>query len=192
MSDLRTLVGRRIPELIDMPLPKPKPLQNMALERLDYCRGKGWKKGVVILPTGTGKTFLSAWDASKVSGKILFIVHRLEILKQSRETFEKIFPKEKIGILTGVEKEDEHTARILFASKDTLCNQEVLNSYASDEFDYIIVDEVHHGQAETYRRVLQYFQPNFFMLGLTATPDRTARRCPSDPCVRVSRVARAG
>ena len=92
LSDLRTLVGRRIPELIDMPLPKPKPLQNMALERLDYCRGKGWKKGVVILPTGTGKTFLSAWDASKVSGKILFIVHRLEILKQSKETFEKIFP----------------------------------------------------------------------------------------------------
>lgn len=176
LSDLRTLVGRRIPELIDMPLPKPKPLQNMALERLDYCRGKGWKKGVVILPTGTGKTFLSAWDASKVSGKILFIVHRLEILKQSKETFEKIFPKEKIGILTGVEKEGEHTARILFASKDTLCNQEVLSSYASDEFDYIIVDEVHHGQAETYRRVLQYFQPNFFMLGLTATPDRTDRK----------------
>lgn len=176
LSDLRTLVGKRIPELIDIPLPKPRLLQNMALDRLDYYRSKGWKKGVVILPTGTGKTFLSAWDASKVSGKILFIVHRLEILRQSKETFEKIFPKEKIGILTGDEKEDEHTARILFASKDTLCNPDVLNSYEPDEFDYLIVDEVHHGQAETYRRVLQYFQPNFFMLGLTATPDRTDRK----------------
>ena len=176
LFDLRSLLGKRVPELIEMPIPKPQPLQDMALKRLDYYRGKGWKKGVVILPKGTGKTFLSAWDASKVRGKILFIVHRLEILKQSKETFEKVFPNESIGLLTGVEKYGEHTARILFASKDSLCNASVLQSYTPDEFDYIIVDEVHHGQAETYRRVLQYFQPNYFMLGLTATPDRTDRK----------------
>ena len=176
MQDLRSLIGKRIPELIDMPIPSPRPLQIKALEALDYYRDKGWKKGVVILPTGTGKTFLSAWDASKVSGKILFVVHRLEILRQSKETFEKIFPNESFGLLTGDEKYDEHTARIVFASKDSLCDNAVLHSFKDDEFDYVIVDEVHHGQAMTYRRVLQYFQPKFFMLGLTATPDRTDRK----------------
>ena len=82
--------------LIDLPAPKPRPLQKRATDALDYYRGKGWKKAVVILPTGTGKTFLAAWDSQKVHGKILFIVHRLEILKQARETFSKIYPKDII------------------------------------------------------------------------------------------------
>jgi len=176
LADLRSLLSLRLPALIDFPTPKPRRLQILAMEALDYYRAKGWKKAVVILPTGTGKTFLSAWDSQKVHGKVLFIVHRLEILKQSRETFAKIYPNEKIGLLTGEEKDCEHTARILFASKDTLCNPDVLQSYSNDEFDYVIVDEVHHGQAETYKRVLQYFKPNYFMLGLTATPDRTDRK----------------
>ena len=176
MADLRSLLSKRIPDLIDMPIPTPHPLQTKALEALDYYREHGWTKGVVILPTGTGKTFLAAWDSRKVTGKILFIVHRLEILKQSKETFEKVYPDERIGLLTGEEKDCEHSARILFASKDFLANVETLHSYRNDEFDYIIVDEVHHGQAETYKRVLQYFHPKFFMLGLTATPDRTDRK----------------
>lgn len=175
-SALQSVLSSRLPMLIDLPVPKPRPLQNRAMAALDYYRGKGWKKAVVILPTGTGKTFLAAWDSQKVHGKILFIVHRLEILKQAKETFSKIYPNEKIGLLTGEEKDSEHSARIVFASKDSLCNPETLRTYINDEFDYIIVDEVHHGQAVTYKRVLQYFNPKFFMLGLTATPDRTDRK----------------
>ncbi|GHT02413.1 hypothetical protein AGMMS49525_05880 [Bacteroidia bacterium] len=64
----------------------------------------------------------------------------------------------------------------MFASKDTLRNPDTLKSFKQNEFDYIIVDEVHHGQAPTYQSVLQYFNPNFFMLGLTATPDRMDRK----------------
>lgn len=176
LTDIRSLVGMRLPELIDIPIPKPRPLQEKAMTALKYYREKGWKKAIVILPTGTGKTFLAAWDALNVNGKILFIVHRLEILKQARDTFAKIYPNEKIGLLTGEEKDCEHSARILFASKDSLSNSQTLQTYERDEFDYIIVDEVHHGQAETYKRVLQYFTPTFFMLGLTATPDRTDRK----------------
>lgn len=175
-NDLFSLLRRRIPELISEKVIEPNYLQKEVLQNLDYYRNKGWKKGIVILPTGTGKTFLSAFDTLNVRGRILFIVHRLDILSQSKEAFEKIYPTEKLGLLTGEEKYNVTDSKILFASKDTLRNPDVLKSFKQDEFDYIIVDEVHHGQAPTYQAILRYFNPNFFMLGLTATPDRMDRK----------------
>ena len=175
-NDLFLLLRRHIPELISETVIEPHYLQKEVLEALDYYRHKGWKKGVVVLPTGTGKTFLSAFDTLNVKGRILFIVHRLDILSQSKEAFERIYPNEKLGILTGEIKENVDDCKVLFASKDTLRNPDVLQSFPQNEFDYIIVDEVHHGQAPSYRSVLQYFNPNFFMLGLTATPDRMDRK----------------
>jgi superfamily II DNA or RNA helicase len=175
-DSLRRIVYRTFPEILSESLVEPNHLQLEALTALDYYRKTGWKKGIVILPTGTGKTFLSAFDTKSVSGRILFIVHRLDILSQSKDAFEKIYPKEILGILTGEVKENVESARILFASKDTLRNPEVLYSFKPDEFEYIIVDEVHHGQAPTYQMVLEYFQPGVFMLGLTATPDRMDRK----------------
>lgn len=175
-NDLFSLLRKRIPELISETVIESNYLQKQVLEALNYYRGKGWKKGVVILPTGTGKTFLSAFDTLNAKGRILFIVHRLDILSQSKEAFEKIYPTEKLGLLTGEEKYNVEDSKILFASKDTLRNPAILQSFQQNEFDYIIVDEVHHGQAPSYRSILQYFNPNFFMLGLTATPDRMDRK----------------
>ena len=170
------LLRKRMPEILSESLIEPNYLQKSVLDSLDFYRGKGWKKGVVVLPTGTGKTFLSAFDTLKTSGRILFIVHRLDILKQSKEAFEKVYPNEILGLLTGEVKENVTNSKILFASKDSLRNTETLTSFKTNEFDYIIVDEVHHGQAPTYQMVLKYFEPNFFMLGLTATPDRMDRK----------------
>lgn len=173
---LFSLIRKRIPELLSENIIEPNYLQREVLTSLDYYRKKGWKKGVVILPTGTGKTFLSAFDSLKVQGKILFLVHRLDILSQSKEAFEKIYPNAKLGLLTGEIKENVNDSKVLFASKDTLRNIEILNQFSPSEFDYVIVDEVHHGQAPSYQIVLKYFEPNFFMLGLTATPNRTDRK----------------
>ncbi len=170
------LLRKRIPEILSDTVIEPNYLQKEVLQALDYYRSKGWKKGIVVLPTGTGKTFLSAFDTLKCSGRVLFIVHRLDILSQSREAFEKIYPNETLGILTGEVKENIKESKVLFASKDSLRNQSILDELSPNEFDYIIVDEVHHGQAPTYQSVLQYFEPNFFMLGLTATPDRMDRK----------------
>lgn len=174
-ESIRRVVYKTFPELLSESLIEPNYLQIEALKALDFYRNTGWKKGIIVLPTGTGKTFLSAFDTKKVTGRILFIVHRLDILSQSRDAFEKAYPKETLGILTGDVKENLD-AKILFASKDTLRNPDVLYDFSPDEFDYIIVDEVHHGQAPSYQIVLEYFQPNFFMLGLTATPDRMDRK----------------
>lgn len=170
------LLRKHLPEILSDRIVSPNYLQNSVLEALDYYRSKGWKKGIVILPTGTGKTFLSAFDTLKATGRILFIVHRIDILTQSREAFEKVYPKASLGLLTGTIKENVKESKILFASKDSLRSPEVLTSFDKDEFDYIIVDEVHHGQAPTYQLVLKYFEPKFFMLGLTATPDRMDRK----------------
>ena len=136
---------------------EPNHLQQQALKELELRRSFGWKKGIVVLPTGTGKTFLAAFDTKRVKGKILFIVHRLDILSQSRDAFEKIYPKETLGLVTGDVKENLD-ARILFASKDSLRNPDVLYNYKADEFDYIIVDEVHHGQAQSYQIITYSFR----------------------------------
>jgi len=175
-NSLFYLLRKRIPELLSESIIEPNHLQKIVLDSLEYYRGKGWKKGIVVLPTGTGKTFLSAFDTLKTGGRILFIVHRLDILTQSKEAFEKVYPNETLGLLTGDVKENIKDSKVLFASKDSLRNPDILASLSQNEFDYIIVDEVHHGHAPTYQVVLQYFQPNFFMLGLTATPDRMDRK----------------
>jgi len=175
-ASLFSLFRKQAAGLLNQQLIEPNYLQKTVLESLDYYRSKGWKKGIVILPTGTGKTFLSAFDSLNAPGRILFIVHRLAILMQAKEAFEKIYPQSTIGLLTGEERENVEDSKILFASKDSLRSPNVLAQLASDAFDYIIVDEVHHGQAPSYQLVLDHFQPGVFMLGLTATPDRLDRK----------------
>ena len=171
--DLFSLIHKHLPELISETIIEPNYLQKEVLKELNYRRQQGWKKGVVILPTGTGKTYLSAFDTLNATGRILFIVHKLDILSQSRESYERIYSTSKLGYLTGEVKENVKDSKVLFASKDTLRN--CFSDFAPDEFDYIVIDEVHHGQAPTYQSILQYFKPRFFILGLTATPDRTDR-----------------
>lgn len=78
--DLFSLLRRHIPEILSEEMIKPNYLQERVLDALDFYRKGGHKKGVVILPTGTGKTYLSAFDTLNAQGRILFIVHKLDIL----------------------------------------------------------------------------------------------------------------
>lgn len=173
---LRKVLTRNVPELVSPQSITPNPIQKMALDALDFYRNNGWKKGIVVMPTGTGKTFLSVFDSKRAGGRVLFIVHRLDILSQSKDAFATAWPGVTIGTLTGEIKENVSDSTVLFASKDTLRNVEILNSFSKTEFDYIVIDEVHHGQAPTYQSIITYFEPSFFMLGMTATPDRMDRK----------------
>lgn len=175
-SSLRSLFSKSAPELLSEYQLQPNTIQREVLEELQYARNyRGWSKGVVVMPTGTGKTILSALDSKQHGGKVLFIVHRLDILHQSIEAFEKCWGSLNYGLLTGEEKSNIEECDILFASRDTLREAETLAKFKSDHFDYIIVDEVHHGQSPSYQTILRYFSPKF-MLGMTATPDRTDRK----------------
>lgn len=149
----------------------PNRMQRRATENLERLRNFGEKKALVIAATGTGKTFMSAFDVKSYKPKrLLFIVHREEILRKAKETFEKLLPNERItfGLLTGYYKEKD--ADYLFATIQTV--SKCYHEFATDEFDYLIIDEAHHATSPTYQDVLNYFEPQF-TLGMTATPERS-------------------
>jgi len=150
---------------------KPNAMQEKALRNLQNTRKNGNNKGVIIAATGTGKTYLSAFDVKAFNPKkLLFIAHREELLDNAIKTFQQVIPKQEIfGKITGTVKEFDKP--YLFSTIQSLHKDEILQRFKRDEFDYIIVDEFHHAEARTYRKVIDYFQPKF-LLGLTATPER--------------------
>jgi superfamily II DNA or RNA helicase/diadenosine tetraphosphate (Ap4A) HIT family hydrolase/HKD family nuclease len=150
-------------------VPTPHVIQQEALAALEDIRTGGCRAGLVVLATGLGKTWLSAFD-SQAFRRVLFIAHREEILGQALATYRAIRPHDSMGRYTGEEKLP--TAAVLFASIQTLGRQAHLDRFTRDEFDYIVVDEFHHAEARTYRRLIDYFTPRF-LVGLTATPERT-------------------
>ncbi|MFZ0427787.1 MAG: DUF3427 domain-containing protein, partial [Acidobacteriota bacterium] len=152
-------------------VPTPHDIQKEALEALERTRQEGNSAGLVVLATGLGKTWLSAFDSDRPEyAKVLFVAHREEILEQARKTFRRIRPRARLGLYNGQRKDGG--ADVLFASIQTLGKERHLEAFRPDEFDYIIVDEFHHAAARTYRRLIDYFDPRF-LLGLTATPERT-------------------
>ena len=158
-----------VPEEAPEDAPKPHAIQQEALHALSATRAKGYRAGLVVLATGLGKTFLAAFD-SQPAKRVLFVAHREEILTQAMEAFRAIRPKARLGRFGGGEKDFD--ADVLFASIQTLSRAQHLNRFAPDAFDYIVVDEFHHAAAATYRRIIDHFSPQF-LLGLTATPDRS-------------------
>lgn len=176
MASLREHIATYSPTLLCDSSIQPTSIQVEALDALVHCRNiRGWRKGIVVMPTGTGKTILSALDAKRMGGRTLFIVHRLDILKQSMDAFHKVWSDAEQGLLTGIERYKEHTCDVLFASKDSLKRAADLEKFPRDWFQYLIIDEVHHGQSPSYGPLLSHFTPKF-MLGMTATPDRMDRK----------------
>lgn len=152
-------------------VPTPTPHQQDALQALASSRARGAMKGMVVLATGMGKTYLAAFDAAQFEAKrVLFVAHREEILLQAEESFLAIQPHKRVGRYTGKQKDNE--CDLLFASVQALGRVVHLQRFTPDYFDYIVVDEFHHAAAGSYQRLLEYFQPQY-LLGLTATPDRT-------------------
>lgn len=149
--------------------PRPNEIQIAALEALEESRERGDKAGLVVMATGLGKTWLAAFDSENFE-RVLFVAHREEILTQARKTFRRIRPNVSFGYYGGGEYTKD--AQVLFASIQTLGRQSHLNHFRPDHFDYIVVDEFHHAAASTYRRLIDHFDPDF-LLGLTATPERS-------------------
>ena len=151
---------------------KPNKMQVSAIQALDSIRAKGAKRALLISATGTGKTYLSAFDLRNYNARrALFIVHREQIANQALESYKNVFGDTRtMGILSGNSKDTNKD--FIFSTIQTLSKDEVLASFPRNEFDYIIIDEVHKAGAATYQKVVDYFQPKF-MLGMTATPERT-------------------
>ena len=161
------VIGVEENEPVTQPI-EPRPIQREALEALEATRAAGFRRGLVVMATGLGKTWLAAFDTNRPTfRRVLFLAHREEILRQSRDVFRRVRPDGELGLFYGEEKQPD--ADVVFATVQTLSRR--LDEFAPGRFDYIVVDEFHHAAAETYRRVIDHFRPKF-LLGLTATPDR--------------------
>lgn len=148
----------------------PNDMQRHALEALDALHRRGEPRALLVSATGTGKTYLSAFDVAAVAARrILFLVHRRSILERSLESYRKLFgTSHTYGVyepgMTGPRPS------CMFAMCSTIVRH--LDEFSPDEFDYIVVDEAHRTGSSSYQRILEYFTPDF-CLGMTATPTRT-------------------
>lgn len=160
-------------ELSAEPLVVANTMQAHALSRIEAVRRSGESKGLVISATGTGKTILAALDVRSVQPRrMLFLVHREQIIDKAMEEFRRVLggrPDDYSKLVGGSRGTD---SPYLFATVQTMSRPATLAGFDSDEFDYIIIDEVHRAAAPTYARILEHFEPRF-LLGLTATPERT-------------------
>ena len=166
--------GLDISLLVDV---APKPHQSVALEALESERRNGHRRNLVVAATGTGKTWIAAFDFKQLrnEGKgdsLLFVAHRDEILRQSQQVFQLVLREPGFGErLVGAER--PQSSCHVFASVQSLANR--VDGIDPDGFDVVIVDEFHHAAAASYDRLLKRLRPKF-LLGLTATPERADGR----------------
>lgn len=159
----------------------PNDMQKPALEALKHLREKEHaKKGLVVAATGTGKTYLAAFDVQQCNPKkVLFVVHREQILRKAMTSFQEILggANSDYGILSGGQKDLD--ARYLFATVNMISKDSICKQLGATRFDYIIIDEAHRvsqnlpGKKQSmYQKLMDFYKPKF-MLGMTATPERT-------------------
>jgi diadenosine tetraphosphate (Ap4A) HIT family hydrolase len=170
--------GETEPEPIESP-PDPHEVQLEALAALREARERGRRRALVVLATGLGKTWLAAFDYRQLRDemgtrpRLLFLAHRRELLRQAAGTYRRLLrgldPGARVGWCT--DEGSDLSADLVFASVAKLARPEQIARLRAERFDYVVVDEVHHAAADSYRRILDAIDPRF-LLGLTATPDR--------------------
>ncbi len=152
----------------------PNQMQVQALAEIEALRKSGQRRAVVVSATGTGKTILAALSVKEARPKkFLFVVHRGQILQKALAEFQKVLcfePSENFGVFMGERK--ELGKKYVFASIQSLSRTENLRQIGSGMFDYVIIDEVHRAGGQTYQRLIEHLDARF-LLGLTATPERT-------------------
>ena len=166
----RTIKQKR--KAIDKVVITPNLMQREALENINHLRAEGKGKALLVSATGTGKTFLSAFDVQQFKPKkFLFIVHRRTIAEEAMKTFQGLLSDDiKMGIYSGAQR--DLNADYIFCTVQTISKQEHLDKFKRNHFDYIVIDETHRAGADSYKRIMEHFTPKF-MLGMTATPERT-------------------
>ena len=150
---------------------KPNKMQEEALKSLKNLRDNNKDKALLISATGTGKTFLSAFDVKRFKPKrLLFVVHRRNIAEAALRSFKYLIPNVSMGIFSGNTKETD--SDFIFSTVQTIHKKEYREMFEREAFDYIIIDEVHRAGAQSYQDIVDYFKPKF-LLGMSATPERS-------------------
>lgn len=167
--------GNIVNDIVKYRFLEPNEMQKQFIFNLNKIIDKGENRGLLISATGTGKTFASAFASKAINRfkvkKLLFIAHREIILSQAKSTFDYVYENNvKSALLTGNNKEYEGSD-FIFASFSMMIKKEVREKFRPNEFDLIIIDEVHRVGENRYQDIINYFKPKF-LLGMSATPDR--------------------
>jgi len=150
---------------------QPNSMQVGFITNLRKILESGENRALLISATGTGKTFASAFAMRELGfNRVLFLVHRGQLARQTKKAYEKVFAKSVSMGLVGAGHHD-YDADYVFATVQTLNRDEHLQKYDKDAFDCIVLDEAHHVPANTYQKVMGHFEPKLW-LGMTATPDK--------------------
>lgn len=150
---------------------QPNSMQAGFISNLRKILAAGEERALLISATGTGKTYASAFAMRELDFKrVLFLVHRGQLARQTKKSYEKVFAQTVSMGLVGAGYHD-YDKDYIFATVQTLNRDSHLMEYKPDDFDCIILDEAHHSSADTYQKVMNYFKPKLW-LGMTATPDK--------------------
>lgn len=150
---------------------KPNKMQSIALQNLKHLRDNEQTKALVIAATGTGKTYMSAFDVKQENpDRVLFLVHREVILDDAIKSFENVISNKIMSKFKS--KRIDLKSDYVFAMIQSMSREGNYTEYPMDYFDYIIIDEAHRSFSKMYQKILNHFEPKF-LLGMTATPERT-------------------
>ena len=150
---------------------QPNSMQVGFISNLKKILEAGEDRALLISATGTGKTYASAFAMRELGFKrVLFLVHRGQLARQTKRSYEKVFANSVSMGLVGAGYH-EYNADYVFATVQTLNRDEHLLQYKKDAFDCIVLDEAHHVPADTYQKIMKHFTPKLW-LGMTATPDK--------------------
>ena len=160
---------------------QPNAMQVAVVKSVKELVEKKAERALLISATGTGKTYASAFALREIKAeKILFLVHREQIAKQAMVSYQKVFGSKradgsdyKYALLSGNTSKNMDQikeADLIFATMQMMSKESVLHEFSQDAFSAICLDEAHHSGAESYRKIMEYFQPDFW-LGMTASPE---------------------
>ncbi len=146
-----------------------RPYQAEAITAIEDAEGRGVRRPLLGLPTGTGKTVIFAALIRRRGGSALVLAHRDELLVQATEKIRQVDPAARLGLVKA--EANEVAAPVVVASMQTLARESRL-ARLPRRFQTVVVDEAHHATADSYRRVLDWVDGSPLLLGVTATPER--------------------
>lgn len=150
----------------------PNAMQADFAQKLKQTIEAGHKRGLLVSATGTGKTYASAFALREFRPhRILFLVHREQIARHAMASYKRVFGSKdhSFGLIGGGRFEKD--CDFVFSTVQTLSKEGNLRQFGREDFDYIVIDEVHRAGAASYQKIFECFRPKFW-LGMSATPSR--------------------
>ena len=169
-EDKKRVIAQRPVVSFEQASLEPNSMQVSFITNLTDSMDAGLRRALLISATGTGKTYAAAFAVRNLQPRrMLFLAHREQVLKQSMASFERVLGSGSFGLLSGNSREVD--ADYLFATMQTMGKDDVLSQFKPDDFDIIVIDEVHRAGSASYQRIMDHFTPSLY-LGMTASPDR--------------------